>query len=138
MHIHIFVATIYLLSCVQLFVTATHQASLSFTVSHSLLKLMSIESVMLSNHLRGTLKSLPQYYKLKTSILQYSATFIHHDYWKNHSFDSMECMYIYTYTFLFLFSTCFFFDYRHSTRYFLFFVFQLHLFRKLLAFIIIE
>ena len=103
MHIHIFVATIYLLSCVQLFVTATHQASLSFTVSHSLLKLMSIESVMLSNHLRGTLKSLPQYYKLKTSILQYSATFIHHDYWKNHSFDSMECMYIYIRTLSFFY-----------------------------------
>ena len=31
--------------------TATHQASLSFTVSWSLLKLMSIESVMSSNHL---------------------------------------------------------------------------------------
>ena len=31
--------------------TATHQASLSFTVSRSLLKLMSIESVMQSNHL---------------------------------------------------------------------------------------
>ena len=31
--------------------TATHQASLSFTVSWSLLKLMSIESVMASNHL---------------------------------------------------------------------------------------
>ena len=30
--------------------TATHQASLSFTVSRSLLKLMSIESVMQSNH----------------------------------------------------------------------------------------
>ena len=29
----------------------THQASLSFTISHSLLKLMSIESVMPSNHL---------------------------------------------------------------------------------------
>ena len=42
------------LSCVQLFVTlwtAAHQASLSFTISWSLLKLMSIESVMLSNHL---------------------------------------------------------------------------------------
>ena len=37
-----------------LFVTqwnAAHQASLSFTISQSLLKLMSIESVMLSNHL---------------------------------------------------------------------------------------
>ena len=31
--------------------TATRQASLSFTVSHSLLKFMSIKSVMLSNHL---------------------------------------------------------------------------------------
>ena len=42
------------LSCVQLFVTpwtAVHQASLSFTNSHSLLKLMSIELVMPSNHL---------------------------------------------------------------------------------------
>ena len=42
------------LSCVQLFATpwtAAHQASLSFTISLSLLKLMSVESVMLSNHL---------------------------------------------------------------------------------------
>ena len=42
------------LSRVQLFVTpwtAAHQASLSITNSRSLLKLMSIESVMLSNHL---------------------------------------------------------------------------------------
>ena len=31
--------------------TATHQASLSFTISQSLLKLMSIESMMPSNHL---------------------------------------------------------------------------------------
>ena len=31
--------------------TAAHQVSLSFTISWSLLKLMSIESVMLSNHL---------------------------------------------------------------------------------------
>ena len=41
-------------SCVQLFATpwtAAHQASLSFTISQSLLKFMSIESVMLSNHL---------------------------------------------------------------------------------------
>ena len=45
---------IQLLSHVQLFVnpwTLAHQASLSLTVSQSLLKLMSIESVMLSNHL---------------------------------------------------------------------------------------
>ena len=42
------------LSHVQLFVTpwtAAHQASLSFTISQSLLKLMSIESMMPSNHL---------------------------------------------------------------------------------------
>ena len=42
------------LSHVRLFVTpgtAAHQASLSFTISRSLLKLMSIESVMPSNHL---------------------------------------------------------------------------------------
>ena len=43
-----------LLSCVQLFATpwtAAPQASLSFIISQSLLKLMSIESVMPSNHL---------------------------------------------------------------------------------------
>ena len=42
------------LSRVQLFVTpwtAAHQASLSFTISQSLLKLMSIELMMLSKHL---------------------------------------------------------------------------------------
>ena len=43
-----------LLSFVQLFATlwtAAHQASLSFTVSQSLIKFMSTESEMLSNHL---------------------------------------------------------------------------------------
>ena len=43
-----------LLSCVQFFATpwtAAHQASRSFTISWSLLKLMSIESVMLSNNI---------------------------------------------------------------------------------------
>ena len=42
------------LSCVRLFATswtAAHQAFLSFTISWSLLKLMSTESVMPSNHL---------------------------------------------------------------------------------------
>ena len=42
------------LSCVQLFATPwaeVHQASLSFTISQSLLRLMSIELVMPSNHL---------------------------------------------------------------------------------------
>ena len=41
-------------NCIQLFETrwtAAHQASLSFTVSQSLFKLMSIELVILSNHL---------------------------------------------------------------------------------------
>ena len=43
-----------LLFCYQVFVTpwtAAHQAALSFTISWSLLKLMSIESVLPSNHL---------------------------------------------------------------------------------------
>ena len=42
------------LSCVQLFATPWTEAcqtSLSFTISQSLLKFMSVESVMLSNHL---------------------------------------------------------------------------------------
>ena len=42
------------LSCIQLFVTpwtAARQASLSFTISQSLLKLMGLESMMSSNHL---------------------------------------------------------------------------------------
>ena len=50
----IHVAVVQLLSCAWLFVTpwtAACQASLSFTISWSLLKLMSIESMMLSNHL---------------------------------------------------------------------------------------
>ena len=54
------------LSHVQLFVTprgcSTHQASLSFTISQSMLKLVFIESVMLSNHLIlcHALSSCPQ------------------------------------------------------------------------------
>ena len=39
------------LSHVRLFVTAAHQASLSISSSQSLFKLMSIKSVMASNHL---------------------------------------------------------------------------------------
>ena len=45
------VVAVQLLSCVQLFVTpwiAAHQVSLSFIISWSLVKLISIESVMLS------------------------------------------------------------------------------------------
>ena len=47
-------SSVQLLSCVQLCATpwtAAHQASLSITNHQSLLKLMSTESVMLSNHL---------------------------------------------------------------------------------------
>ena len=48
------IVVVQLLSHVQLFVTpwtAAHQASLSFTVFWSLLKLMSVDSLMPSNHL---------------------------------------------------------------------------------------
>ena len=48
------ISSVQLLSCIRLFVTpwtAAHQASLSITNSQSLLKLMSIKSVMPSNHL---------------------------------------------------------------------------------------
>ena len=51
---HYSFAVVQPLSCVQFFATpwiAVHQASLSFTISQSLLKLMSIESVMSSSHL---------------------------------------------------------------------------------------
>ena len=48
-----YIVVVQLLSCVQLFVTpwtAARQASLSITISRNLLKLMSIESAMPSNH----------------------------------------------------------------------------------------
>ena len=48
------VVAVQLLSCVWFFVTswtAAHQVSLSITISWSLFKFISIESVMLSNHL---------------------------------------------------------------------------------------
>ena len=51
---HFSFVAVQLLSCVWLFATswtAAHQASLSFTISRSLLSLMSTESVMPSNHL---------------------------------------------------------------------------------------
>ena len=56
MHIHSLIKflIVQLLSCVQLFVnpwTAVFQAFLSFTISQSLLKLISTESVAPSNHL---------------------------------------------------------------------------------------
>ena len=49
-----FIVVVWSLSLIQLLAmlwTAAHQASLSFTISWSLLKLMSVESVMPSNHL---------------------------------------------------------------------------------------
>ena len=85
-----FVVLLLLFSRVFLFATpwtATHQAPLSSTLSWSLLKFMSIESVMLSNHLIlyhpllllpsifpniQTLKSLLQCHNLKVLILQLS------------------------------------------------------------------
>ena len=51
---HLCIVVVQWLSCVRFFAipwTAVLQASLSFTISWSLLKLMSIESVMPSNHL---------------------------------------------------------------------------------------
>ena len=61
---HLFVVIVQSLSHVSLFATpwtAVHQASLSFTISWSLLNFMSSESVMLSNHftLCGPLFLLP-------------------------------------------------------------------------------
>ena len=50
----VYVLVVQSLSCVQLFATpwtTAHQTSLSLTISWSLLKLVSIESVMPSNHL---------------------------------------------------------------------------------------
>ena len=49
-----FMVVVHSFSCVRLFATpwtAAQQASLSFTISQTLLKLISIESVMPSNHL---------------------------------------------------------------------------------------
>ena len=51
---YLFSFVVQLLSCVQLFATpwtAARQASLSFTISWNLLRLVSVESVMPSNHL---------------------------------------------------------------------------------------
>ena len=53
-HLLVDLYVVQLLNCVWLFLTpwiTASQASLSFTISQSLLKLMSIESVMSSNHL---------------------------------------------------------------------------------------
>ena len=74
------------LSCGQLFATpwtAARQASLSFTVSRSLLKLMSIESVMPSNHLVlcGPLLLLPSIFP---SIRVFSNELTLHIRWLKH------------------------------------------------------
>ena len=53
-HILLFIVVVQSLSCIWLFVTpwtAARQASVFFTVSWSLIKLMAIESMMPSNHL---------------------------------------------------------------------------------------
>ena len=50
-HTYVYICVVQLLSHVRLFVTAAHQASLSFTISQSLLTLISIKLVMPSNHL---------------------------------------------------------------------------------------
>ena len=53
LYIYIYIYVVQLLHCVQPFVTpwtTAHQASLSFTISWSLFRLMSIELVMPSNH----------------------------------------------------------------------------------------
>ena len=67
-----FVVVVQLLSHVWLFATprtAAHQYSLPFTISHTLLILMSIESMMPSNHLL-------QHHSSKASVLQCSAFFM--------------------------------------------------------------
>ena len=61
------VVVVQLLSYVQLFVTpwiTAHQASLSITNSQSLLKLMSIELVMPSNHLHPLSSPSPPVFNL--------------------------------------------------------------------------
>ena len=63
-------------SHVQLFATpwiAAHQTSLSFTISWSLLKLMSIESVMPSNHLGWLDSKRPECILIKWEEFQVSA-----------------------------------------------------------------
>ena len=73
-----YVCVCYSLSCVRLFATPwteAHQVPLSFTISQSLLKLMSTELVMPSNHL--ILYGLPWWLllveeKSKTNSTKYS------------------------------------------------------------------
>ena len=83
------------LSCVQLFVTpwtAAHQASLSFTMSQSLLKLMSIELVMPSNHLNlcRPLLLLPPIYPSIRVFSQHPGSVLHITWPKYWSFVSAK------------------------------------------------
>ena len=81
-----------LLSCVQLFATpstAAHQCSLSFTISWSLFKLMSIESVMPSNHLILCLPLLlPSVFSSVRGFSKESVLFIKWPKYWNFSFSS--------------------------------------------------
>ena len=77
--------SVQLLSCVQLFAipwTVAHQASLSITSSHSLLKLLSIDSVMPSNQLILCCPLLPP--SVFTSIRVFSNESVHHIRWPKH------------------------------------------------------
>ena len=89
--------------------TAAFQVSLSFPISRSLLKLMSLELVMPSNHLvlccpllllpsifpslrvfSKESSPMPQFKNINSSVLSllYGPTLTSiRDYWKNHSFD---------------------------------------------------
>ena len=91
--LQIFVVVVQSLSHVRLFVTpwtAACQASLSITISRSVLKLMSIES-MLSNHLSNfsstTVESISS---LVLSFLYGPTVMSIHDHWENHSFDETD------------------------------------------------
>ena len=78
-------SSVQLLSCVQLFATpwtTAGQASLSITNSRSLLKLMSIESVMPSNHLILCHPLLPP--SIFPSIMVFSSELDLHIRWPNY------------------------------------------------------
>ena len=80
------IAVVQLLSQVRLFVTpwtAAHQASLSFTIAPSLLRLMSIESVMPSNHLILCCP-LPLLPSIFPSIRVFSNESAHHIRWSEY------------------------------------------------------
>ena len=83
---------IQLLSCVQLFATpwaAASQASLSFTISESLLKLMSIESMMLSTISFSVthFSAFPQFFPLSQLFSNESALCIRWPKYQSFSFN---------------------------------------------------